>query len=207
MTPLTDRDRVDVVLDRLRQLLSPQRIQQEVDEPIDHAISTYQENDAPSQSVQDFHRRMGAFVRHVFAKGLPAAAQLTDEQAIGEAIELLEDSDPMGGYDNALLDTLDANRGGVSSILSLLGELLKLRQRNRYFRSVFVTELGSCDWNLRCRIVQHLQHSLASSLTPELRNCPHFQLVDELPSLLLTHLGTDQTLDRFLSAPAELIGN
>ena len=184
-------------LERILARLDETRVRNEIDEPIDAAAARYSPKEAQPVSHRRFHQAIGGLVQHLRRHGLQPPQELTSAQACAEAIALLEKGycgARARGYDAALVDAGNPRHDGIRLVVSQLAEIIKEDERRKYTRWIFASVLGPLAWSDRCRVAELLLDRLRPFLTPQLRRCVAAQLVDEIPSLIATHLSNDALL-------------
>lgn len=188
------------VLDALFDLLSPERITKEVEEPLDRAVNTFQIERAPS-THSAFNRLISAFVRHLFRYGLHLPRNLSNRQALAEAIFFLDtgyQNENAGGYECAMLDAFDTNSTGIGLVISQLAESIKAVEREKYINWAFANNFYHLDWNARERIVAVYLKKYEIILPAELIGLDPARLVNHIPSMITDHISTESTVGQVL---------
>ena len=197
------RRKAEAIVCTLRDQLDEQRLARDIDQPIDRALATFRFDWRTPPSVRQFHRTIGSLVAHLYTHGFAVPRRLSPAQAMAEAIELL-DAAYQGtherGYDGAVLDALTERGSGIDSVLARLAEIIKLRQRYRHRQWAFARHLDPLDWPLRCAVVTVILEAQQPTGGTALADCPAAQLVDHVPELLESELGTDAMLDQLVVA-------
>ena len=194
MTSSDSKARPEKVLDTLLDALSQDRVSAEVDEWIDHAVSSFEFPTKDPESQQAFLDILGRFVAHVYKHGLSLPQALNPSQARAEALRLLEEGymgQHASGYGAALLDALTTRQAGVSVVLHSLGEILKELERRKYAQWVFTSHVDPLDWHATCRLVEVVLERCQPYLPPGILDCPPAQLVDDYPYLVADHIRTN----------------
>ena len=185
------------ILDDILRLLDEGHIKSEIDNPIDKAISQYQVDSGAPYSSQYFHKTISDYTSHIYEHGLKIPQKLSSQQALAEAIFLLErtyQGANSSGYAAALLEATHTEKNGIEWVLMSLSQIIKTEERKKYVRWIFANRLESADWSVKCQIARLLLDQLGPFLTPNLRNCAPAQIIDVLPELITSHLSTDYTL-------------
>lgn len=171
-------------------------IKSKFDEPISRVGREFQYEAKQHIDHKTFHRIIADFVQEIYEKGLKAPLMLGDPLA--EAISLLENhyqSATYGaGYAAAILDTDDADAGGIETVLTSLAELVKDIERQKYTNSVFAYHLPGCDWDLLCEIARILLQDYRPFMPERLGKCVPAQLVEQIPSIILGYICSDSVL-------------
>ena len=176
------------LLDNIIGLLNEERMAREIDERIDLAVETFQLKVKVPLSHSDFNRLIAGFVRGIYQKGLRLPRHLSDQEALTEAISLLEkyyQSIDIGGYDGALLDASGNNLEGLEYILSQLQESIKAVEREKYVQWVFTDTVDQLDWEAHRRIAATYLVKYKDLLPPELRDMDPAQLADHFQYLIV----------------------
>lgn len=189
------------VLDTLFDLLSPERIAEEVDVPIDRAENAFQMARGAPSTYSDFNRLISAFVRHLFRCGLRLPRNLSNRQALAEAINLLDtgyQNENARGYECAMLDAFDSNSTGIGLVISQLTESIKAVEREKYTDWVFANIFSHLDWNSRKGIVAVYLKKYAKILPAELLDLDPARLINHLPNMISDHISTENTVAQVL---------
>ncbi len=152
----------------LRDLLSEEQIRRRVDEPIDDAMTAYPRPvDRPSCAAE-FHEAVAAFVRFLHERGVRPPRSPSRDEALAEAIALIEQAypgRPEDRYDGAMLDAT-SDDDGLETVLATIGEAVKARQRRKLVTWAIVRTVGHLRWTDRCVIADHLLREYAG-VAPE----------------------------------------
>ena len=179
------------LLDTIMDLLNEERMAREIDECIDLAVETFQVKVKVPLSHSDFNRLIAGFVRGIYQKGLRLPRHLSDQEALTEAVSLLEkyyQSIDIGGYDGALLDAAGNNLEGLEYVLSQLAESIKAVEREKYMKWVFVDTVDQLDWETHRRIAATYLVKYKDILPHELRDMDPARLADHFQDLIINHL-------------------
>ena len=128
------------ILDTIIDLLNGERMTREIDEPIDLTVKAFQIKTKLPLSHSDFNRVIAEFVRRIYQKGLRITRHLSDQEALAEAVSLLENyyqGIDSRGYDGALLDATGNDQESLGYVLSQLAESIKAVERKKYVQWVF----------------------------------------------------------------------
>jgi len=143
------------VIDTVLNLLCQDRMQREIDEPVDTAKQNFNVTESEPITHSAFNRVIAVFIRHVYREGLRLPMQLSDQEALAEAIFLLERYYPREnteGYEEALIEANAHGQAGLEFVMTQLAESIKTVERKKYVRWVYAVNFEHLDWQLRCRI-------------------------------------------------------
>ena len=144
-------------------LLNEARMQQEIDELLDMARRSFCLKESGPVSHSAFNHLIAGFVQHVYRNGLRLPRHFSGQEALGDAIFLLDryyqrehikGGEHITGYEAALIDFKGGDREGLELVLSQLAESIKTVERGKYSQWVFTTNIDHLDWRLRCLIVE-----------------------------------------------------
>ena len=190
------------ILDKLSALLCEERIAKEVDEPIDLAAHTFRLKITIPINYSKFNQVIAAFVRHLYRNGAALSHGLSEQEALAEAIFLLEghyQNEEAKGYDKALLDAVGTDIEGFELVLYRLADAIKTVERKKYIQWVFVDNFFHLGWELKQRIVSfYLKQNEVYLQTPLIDLNP-VRLVDHFCELLLNHLSDDNLINQVLA--------
>jgi hypothetical protein len=185
------------LLDTIMDLLNEERMAREIDERIGLAVETFQVKVKVPLSHSDFNRVISGFVRDLYQKGLRLSRYLSGQEALTEAVSLLEkyyQGNHTNGYDGALLDAAGNDLEGLESILSQLAESIKAVEREKYMKWVFADTVDQLDWEARRRIAATYLVKYKDLLSPEHRDMDPARLADHLQDLIINLLSTDSLI-------------
>lgn len=191
------RTRAEQVVAELQRLLDEARLAAVIDEPIDRVAEAFQHECVGVTSVADLHEVVGRFVQRLHAEALPGKRTLSESQALGEAIALLERNyagQGANGYFEAVLDARDESGAGIGLVLSKMADAMKVQGRALYVRWLIARHVDPTDWELKCSLAALLVEQCSLSLPPQLQACPCEQLADLAIDLLLSDLATASQL-------------
>ena len=185
------------MLDDIINLLNEERVFREIDEPIDLTVKAFQLKVKVPFSHSDFNRVISGFVRDLYQKGLRLPRQLSDQEALIEAVSLLEKYyqgiDSMG-YDGALLDARGNDQEGLEYVLSQLAESIKTVERKKYERWVFADTVDQLDWETRRHITATYLMRYKDFLSPAIREMDPAWLADHFQGLIFNLVSTQSLL-------------
>jgi len=188
-------------------LLNEARMQQEIDVPLDMARRSFRLKELGPASHSTFNRLIAGFVQHVYRKGLRLPRHFSDQEALGDAIFLLDkyyQSEHIKGYEAALIDFKGGGREGFELVLSQLTESIKTVERGKYIQWVFTTNIDHLDWRLRCLIVEAYIKRHKEILPQHILDIDPARFAENLPDLIITHLAVDDQVAQTFSNKGEL---
>jgi hypothetical protein len=191
------------IIDFLTEKLSQERIVSEIDEPIYNAIQSFSLKIATPVTHSSFNHIIAAFVRHIFEFGLRLPRYLSDQQALSEAVSMLEKhyhGTHVKGYDGALLDAAGNSGEGTELVLSILAEAIKAVQRKKYVESVFALYLDHLDWAQKLQIVSAYVEQNGEYLPSHFLQSPPARFTGDLQDLIINHVDTDSSLHQLFSS-------
>lgn len=198
------QDQATQIIQKVFQLLDEERIQKQIDEPIEQAVKQFQFHSETPPTRQEFHRILGDFVRRLYEFGLPLRQTLSASQALNEAVAILQHgyvSQSAQGYEAALLDCKYPHQNGIEFVLRQMAEAVKAGERQKYFNWIFARYIDTLDWQMKCRIAEMLLQRGKDFLPPELLHCPPAQFADHCRALFQFYLKTE-TLYRQIATPS-----
>jgi len=174
------------VIDTVLDLLCQDRMYREIDEPIDTAKRNFNVTESEPITHSAFNRVIAAFIRHVYLEGLRFPIQLSDQEALGEAISLLERYYPREnteGYEEALIEAIGQGQAGLEFVLIQLAESIKAVEKGKYIRWVYTANYEHLDWRLRSRIAAAFIEQNKEVLTEHLLDIDPARFADSLQYL------------------------
>ena len=191
------------IIDTILNLLNEERVARAIDEPIDMTVKAFQLKVKVPLSHSDFNRVIAEFVRDLHQKGLRLPRHLSDQEALTEAVSLLEkhyQSIHTRGYDGALLDVSGSKLEGLDPVLSRLAESIKEAERGKYVEWVFFDNVDQLDWDARYQLVSTYLTQYKNILPPHLREMDPARLADHFKDLILNHLSVDSQMKQGFGA-------
>lgn len=190
------------ILEKLFVLLCEERIAKEIDKLIDIAAHNFGLKIKIPINHSTFNQHLSAFVCHLYRNGVALPRDLTDQDALAEAIFLLEEyyqNEDAKGYDKALLDAVLTDVNGFELVLFSLADAIKTVERKKYIQWVFADNFSNLSWSLRQRIVAfYLKQNKACFQKPFIA-IDSVRLVDRFCELLLNHLSDDNLMNQILA--------
>ena len=192
-------------IDTLMSLLNEELISSKIDAPIDAAVREFQFDVKLPFSHSDFNRLIGAFVSHMYQKGLRLPRHLSKEEALTEAISLLERYYQGGnskGYDGALMDGAGDSLEDLEFVLFQLAASIKAAQRNKYVQWAFFSIVDQSDWKTRRQLAAVYLVKYGDFLSRELREKGPSMLVDNFQDLINNHVSVQGLLRQIVRGDA-----
>jgi len=185
------------LLDRIANLLSEEKILAEVDQPLDKAAQAFRLELKEPLSYTSFNQAVGEFVRYVYKSGLRLPRDLSESEAVMEAIYLLTRYYRGGyteGYEGALLDAMDGSLEGLELVLSRICESVKEIERAKYVNWVFAEHFDRLNWDARRRLVMAYLDKLRDFLPAKMLELSPARLVDHFRVLIINHVSSNNLL-------------
>jgi hypothetical protein len=183
--------RGEEVLDAILADLDEGRIRKRIDEPIEAVLRGFTERLDGCTEPPAAPAVFSQFVQCTYREGLRAPWKVADPDAM--TLMLLENHYrglQSEGYFAAVLDVTTSEMGGMALVLAQLTEIIRTKERQEYVQAVFTRRIDPSDWRLRCEIVESLLERYRPLLPPLLLDCAPWQLVDEIPALVLAIVGS-----------------
>lgn len=191
-----DAARAGRVLDAILAELDEQRLQRRIDEPIATVLQHFIDALEGSVDCRDGDEILIDLVGHVYQEGLRITWNPANLDAV--TVTLLEDHYEglrSNGYFAALLDATNLEMGGMVMVLTQLAEIIRSRERQEHTEAVFTRLIDPSDWYLRRGIVEVLLRRYHPFLPPMALECAPAQLVEEIPALILSVVGSSTTAE------------
>jgi len=182
---------------KIADLLSEEQILAEVDQPLDQAAQAFRLELKEPLSYTSFNQAVGEFVRYVYKSGLRLPRDLSESEAVMEAIYLLTRyyrGGPTDGYDFALLDAMAGYLEGLELVLSRICESIKEIERAKYVNWVFAEHFDRLDWGARRRLVIAYLDQYRHLLPAKLLELNPARLVDHFRVLIINHVSSNNLL-------------
>ena len=179
------------VLENLIDLLVDEQIAKKVE---DLAAQVFSLNIATPITHSEFNRVIAAFVRHIFQSGIQLPRQLSDREALSEAVFLLKryyQNEGAKGYDGAMIDAIGGDIECLEMVLSRLAESIKLAEREKYVQWAFVDNYSMLDWEERQCVVSAFMKQNETLLPAELLELGPARLVDDFHEIFIQHMSTE----------------
>ena len=188
-------------LAKIANLLSEEQILTEVDQPLDQAAQAFRLELKEPLSHSSFNRAVGEFVRYVYQTGPRLPRDLSESEAVMEAIYLLTRFYRGGyteGYEGALLDAMNGQLEGLELVLSRICESIKKIERAKYVNWVFAEHFDRLDWDARRRLVMAYLDKLRDFLPAKMLELSPARLVDRFRDLIIDYVSSTDLLKRVL---------
>jgi hypothetical protein len=187
------------ILDTIMDLLNEERMTREIDEPIDLTVKAFQIKTELPLSHSDFNRVIAEFVRRIYQNGLRLPRHLSEQEALAEAVSLLENyyqGIDSRGYDDALLDATGNDQEGILYVLSQMADSIKAAEREKYVQWVFFSTIDQSDWEIRRRITATYMAKYRFFLSPEIKDMDPAWLVDHFQGLIFNLVSSQSLLEQ-----------
>jgi len=207
MTSSESKRKSQRVLEELFARLSEERLQQEIDGPINKAWQEFSLPQAAPADANALHDVLVRFVQHMNASAPRLPRRTSAAAALGEAISLLEQhygQRGSQGYHGALLDAMVAGVTGVEDLLECLAGAMKLMARQAYRQWVYVDAIDPLDWQLKCEVAASYVAWATDCLPPGLLDCKPERLADLIPDLIDAYMEADAYLRQAAGATLSL---
>ena len=185
------------------ELLTEERISSEIDEPIELAAQSFRFKVPRRISHPVFNRVIAGFVRHIYEKGIRLRRYLSEKEALGEAIFLVQhvsNLDQAADYETNLVNVTNKKLEGLELVLSELAETIKALERQKYIEWVFAYHADQLDWKTRCFIVETYFEENKAILPPQLLDLDPARLALHWRDLIINHLSTDRLFKQVLGS-------
>ncbi len=162
------------------------------DEPIQKCCHKFLQTHNEPTDFQTFNQSLTEFMTLVFQEALPLKTDLSEEQAFGQAKQLLDHHYPAGGYDRAYLDTTLTHGPGHTTVLKNLTETLITQQHTHHITWTLTKHTNN--WNNRIAITEEILQRYPQILPSELTTQPAWILTEVIPELLQAIASTQSAL-------------
>ena len=176
-----------VRLAEIRSSLENLNLGSTIDTPIDMVVDRICEKAERTNSPPNLQELVAQLLAEAFRNGPPQLVHLPRDQALAEAILILERgyAGTRGrGYHAALVDSR-AHPNGVAYVLRWLGETLKSRFRAVATERAVTRVIDRCSWELKCAAVYCLQVEYGIDLPDAVRRGPSEQFVGQVGQLVV----------------------
>ncbi len=162
------------------------------DEPIQKCCHKFLQTHNEPTDFQTFNQSLTEFMTLVFQEALPLKTDLSEEQAFGQAKQLLDHHYPAGGYDRAHPDTTLTHGPGHTTVLKNLPEPLITQQHTHHITWTLTKHTNN--WNNRIAITEEILQRYPQILPSELTTQPAWILTEVIPELLQAIASTQSAL-------------
>jgi len=191
----------EAILDRLLALGAEESIRQTIDEKLLRAFHAYELRVPSPITRMTFHRTLAEFVLHLYGQGLCIPRRLSPEEALAEALSILEETyREEGGYEVVCWQMVGEGQDALELVLERIGETLRQRQQHQYLQWVFASQIDPLDWQTRHALTRILLHRWKAFLPDSLLQCSPAQLADDYATLILNHLSTENPIPMLCSS-------
>ncbi len=184
------------IVEEIATLLDETRLRNKIEEPIDHALRTFQLSAEEAFSVALFHQEISRFVQHLYKNGMRFEQDLAPPEALSEAIAILEagyQSEQARGYRAASLDATNPNYNGIYLVICRMAEIIKVQERVKQIQWALASQIDPFDWQTKCRLAEHLMACLGLTCLPNILQCAPAQLAEHWQDLLRLYLEAKNT--------------
>ena len=155
-----------------------------VDVPLQGAAAEFQFDEDDLLSFGKFLDLIGSFVGHMCLKGCGVQRILTEQQAIAEAIAIIEagyPGNPQERLDNAFLDV---EQYGLQQIFSFFVSSFSASTRGKYVSWILKSSLDPLTWNEKKIVVRLIFHDWQQYLPNHMKDSAPEIFTNQLPELI-----------------------
>jgi hypothetical protein len=188
------------IIDTITELLDEHRLAQEIDHPIEEALTSFQYEAENSPTKDQFHDIVARFIQTVYVHNLEKPPLL---DPLSHAIAVLENQYQgvyARGYTAARIEANNPQQGGIDAVLQRLAESITASEREKYVRAVIVQYLNPADWKTRCEIAKLLLEYCQPFLPQEMHRCVPSQFADDIPLLMNIYLNNKDVIRHISSS-------
>lgn len=177
-----------VIIETLIKLLDEAHLVRRIDQPIEAALASFHPSTIVLRSHKEVHAVVAAFVQHLWHSDPVCPREISRDQALDEAVALLQGSYgdwPYSAYMVAVTDALDEARG-IHWVMESLANGIKRRRRAEYRHWALVQQLDPCDWETQLAIARLLRERVLRDGAPIqlTRPPPVEEMVGQIPSMI-----------------------
>ena len=187
------------IVERVVALLNEERLGCEIDDPVNAALEAVGDEEAQGRSLKEFHDAIAEFVRQAYRGLMRSVRNLSRDEALAEAILILESGYQSGsirGYAAACVDAADSERGGIPFVLMSMAEWIKADWRRKRILRVLNRCLPPSDWPMMRQVAAWLANSLGGDGPLPWSHCPPAQLAPCWKDLLKLHMDSAKLLQQ-----------
>ena len=205
MTNSKAERQAEAILSEVFGLISEEYLQARIDGPIERAAATFDFDQVGPVHHKIFIEVTRDFVRHVYQKAVWGWENISAEEAVTEAVAILEEGYQAAygqGYYTAFLDASNPNLIGLEYVLAQMGRHISERARTRHIRWVCASRIELAEWPTRCLIAEILLTWWKPFLPENVRKCSPAQLANHITELITVGLSANRVVNKMLnSAP------
>jgi hypothetical protein len=175
------------VINTLLDLLWDQKIRLEIEQPIELSGSNFPIDIPEPIKSESFNQTIAGFVTHIYRIAIRFPRILSEREALAEAIHLLmhySDAEGPDRYGAILSNVVLGGKEELKKVLFQLSQIIKMNEREKYIRWVFICHYSSLDWEKRCRIAATFKDLNLKHMTPELKNFEPEQIAEYFQHIL-----------------------
>jgi hypothetical protein len=185
------------VINTLLDLLWDQKIRLEIEQPIELSSDNFEIDIPEPIKPESFNRIIAAFLKHIYSIALRFPRILSDREALAEAIHLLtnySDAEGPDRYGAILTNVILGGEEELRKVLSQLSQIIKMNEREKYIRWVFICHYLNLEWEKRCLVAASFKNLNLEHMTTELRNFSPGQMAEYFQHILQPDVHLQNTL-------------
>ncbi len=188
-------------IEKMARLLDDEWIHHEIETPVDRVLEAFRFDTQAPLSITHFHEVAAGFVLQVFRHAKRLRQELTEPEARGEVMRLLERYEGVAasGYEASVCDLTQNIQIGIREILTQMAATIKMEEREKHVAWVMDRAVDPSDWCLKCALTEVLVEYLRPYLSSALEEKTIPQLASAWRDLLLTHIRV-QNVSRHLES-------
>ena len=199
------------ILAEVRTCLSERRLSEEIDEPVDEALTADGVLDSSpplpwtATTLNDFLVRL---VQAIHCRGCRLHLRLSRAEALAIAVRLLDGhyaTIRSRGYEGALLEAVSGDEGLSDMLATCLAEAVKTEQREMYRRWVLARTIETLDWGMKCAVAAAYFAANRDSLSGTMPSDRPWRFAEYAGELIARHAETESAVLGVHSLLVELL--
>jgi len=175
-------------IDTIIEYLCDEKITQEIEDPIDAATGNFQMGISEPITHGTFNTVISEFIKHLYGKAHRLPRQLSDREALAEAIHLLgrfSDAPGPDRYGAIVARVIAGDKEALKSVLVQLSKLVKEIEKEKYNQWALTCYFYNLDMETKHRMVDAYKKLKSNILPSIIKNMKPGQMVEYFPDIIM----------------------
>lgn len=182
-----DRGAINAI-DTIIEHLCDEKITQEIEDPIDAATGNFQMGISEPITHGTFNTVISEFIKHLYGKAHRFPRQLSEREALAEAIYLLErfpDAPDPDRYGAIVARVITGGQEALKSVLGQLSKLVKEIEKEKYIQWALICYFHNLETDTKYRMIDAYKKLKSQILPSTLKKMKPGQMVEYFPDIIM----------------------
>jgi len=182
-----DRGAINAI-DTIIEHLCDEKITQEIEDPIDAATGNFQMGISEPITHGTFNTVISEFIKHLYGKANRFPRQLSEREALAEAIHLLgrfPDAPGPDRYGAIVARVIAGGQEALKSVLVQLSKLVKEIEKDKYIQWALTCYFHNLETDTKYRMIDAYKKLKSQILPSTIKKMKPGQMVEYFPDIIM----------------------